>query len=501
MATSSNTAVSRARVIPFDFKQEPGSELYPGVYIGKLLGAGSQAKVYTLVDKDGKPLNRVLKIGHTDIGHTMILNKFAASMMDLQHEWELGVRIMAVLRDETGYLPGYTSTYDSCVSRDEKTGKVVFRGMILEQINGYPVRKRLQDPKFSNIKYVREMLYQLLKALDRGQRMLGFTHADMGLGNVMEHYPEVYPEGKYKSPADIPGFVESGSGSVMPLGPKIEFKIIDYGLVELNDKLAYTAGGTTPIQTIEKLEKEISGPVGHDTEEDLMFGPEDTKASSAMQWKLQKPSSSSTNANDYFLVKPKSTAHMRTKIHKHSTQEQININGAKGPVEKMYRLFWARKGDVFHLLLALGTILTERVWPKEDEKEVRMFAHLVYHVTGVKVTAYFASPEEPKSSQVMGRRDKSAVEIEQLKSFDESDDELSVIDESKDSDIYGKRKSLHNRFWRGCLGRPHMFYRAHAHPFNSGLLAGEALTSPFFGTGIPAAAPAANTSDILAFKK
>jgi hypothetical protein len=200
-------------------------------------------------------------------------------------------------------------------------------------------------------------------------------------------------------------------------------------------------------------------------------------------------------------VKPKSTAHMRTKIHKHSTQEQININGAKGPVEKMYRLFWARKGDVFHLLLALGTILTERVWPKEDEKEVRMFAHLVYHVTGVKVTAYFASPEEPKSSQVMGRRDKSAVEIEQLKSFDESDDELSVIDESKDSDIYGKRKSLHNRFWRGCLGRPHMFYRAHAHPFNSGLLAGEALTSPFFGTGIPAAAPAANTSDILAFKK
>jgi hypothetical protein len=479
-----------------DFKQEPGSELYSGVYIGKLLGAGSQAKVYTLVDKDGKPLNKVLKIGHTDIGHTMILNKFAASMMDLQHEWELGIRIMAVLRDENGYLPGYTSTFDSCVSKDEKTGKVVFRGMILEQINGYPVRKRLKDPSFCNIKYVREMLHQLLVALDRGQRLIGFTHADMGLGNVMEHYPEVYPEGTYSAPSDIPGFLESGSGSVMPLGPKIEFKIIDYGLVELNDKLAYTAGGTTPAQTIEKLEKELSGHPETDIQESLSFGPED-KDGKCDQWKLHRPSGS---PHDYFFAKPHSH-HFRRKVHKHTTQERININGACGPVEKMYRLFWARKGDVFHLLLALGSILTERVWPKEDEKEVRMFAHLVYHVTGVKVTAYFASPGEPKSSAVLGKRDKNSTAIEKVKSFDESDDELSVIDEAQGSDVYGKRKANLGSCIRGCLGRPHMFYRGHVHPFNSGLLAGEALVSPFFGATMPSPAAAADTVDILAFKK
>ncbi len=85
MAPASNpkapAAIARARVIPMDFKQQDGEELWPGCYIGKLLGAGSQAKVYTLVDKDGTPLNKVLKIGHTDIGHTMFLNKFAASMM------------------------------------------------------------------------------------------------------------------------------------------------------------------------------------------------------------------------------------------------------------------------------------------------------------------------------------------------------------------------------------------------------------------------------------
>ena len=54
---TSQSAVARARVIPLDFKQQEGEELWPGCYIGKLLGAGSQAKVYTLVDKEGKPLN------------------------------------------------------------------------------------------------------------------------------------------------------------------------------------------------------------------------------------------------------------------------------------------------------------------------------------------------------------------------------------------------------------------------------------------------------------
>lgn len=261
-------------------------------------------------------------------------------MQDLQHEWELGVRIMAVLRDENGYLPGYTSTYDSCVSVNE-AGKMIFRGMVLEQINGYPVRKRLQDPSFSNIKYVREMLYQLLSALDRGQRLLGFTHADMGLGNVMEHYPEVYPEGTYERAEDIPGFVESGSGHVMPLGPKLEFKIIDYGLVELNDKLAYTAGGTTPIQTIEKIEKEISGPVVVDSDEDMMFGPDDTRDSAVVQWKMMKPSETSADG-DYYVVKPRNERQTKklsgARVHKHTTQDHININGATGPVERMYAL-------------------------------------------------------------------------------------------------------------------------------------------------------------------
>ena len=103
----------------------------------------------------------------------------------------------------------------------------------------------------------------------------------------------------------------------------------------------------------------------------------------------------------------------------------------------------------------------------------------------------------------MGLKDKSnTMKIEKLKSFDESDDELSVIDEdAPPSRIYGKRTNFKNRCVRGCLGRGHMFYRGHVHPFNSGLLAGEALTSPFFGVDVPAPAPSASTTDVLAYKK
>ena len=36
---------------------------------------------------------------------------------------------------------------------------------------------------------VREMLFQVFSALDRAQSKLGFVHADLGMRNVMEHYP------------------------------------------------------------------------------------------------------------------------------------------------------------------------------------------------------------------------------------------------------------------------------------------------------------------------
>lgn len=61
-----------------------------------------------------------------------------------------------------------------------------------------------------------------------------------------------------------------------------------------------------------------------------------------------------------------------------------------------------------------------------------------------------------------------------------------------DDDIEGKHK---NTF--GCFGRCHMFYWAHRHPFNSGLLAGEALVSPFVGVSPPHAEPLADIHNVF----
>ena len=50
--------------------------------------------------------------------------------------------------------------------------------------------QRIDTPEFHNIHYIREMLFQVFSALDRAQRKLGFHHADLGMRNVMEHYPQ-----------------------------------------------------------------------------------------------------------------------------------------------------------------------------------------------------------------------------------------------------------------------------------------------------------------------
>ncbi|KDD71322.1 hypothetical protein H632_c5299p0, partial [Helicosporidium sp. ATCC 50920] len=67
---------------------------------------------------------------------------------------------------------------------------------------------------------------------------------------------------------------------------------------------------------------------------------------------------------------------------------------AMGPVERMYRNFWRRKGDVFHILLSLCMTLDGRVWPKRDEEDVKDFISLVFHCTGVEMRAKFCDVPE-----------------------------------------------------------------------------------------------------------
>ena len=128
-----------------------------------------------------------------------------------------------------------------------------------------------------------------------------------------------------------------------------------------------------------------------------------------------------------------------------------------GAIERMYRQFWRRKGDVFHLLLGLALTLDDRIWPKEDEEDVQLFASLVYHVTGIKMKAAFAREDEPLAVGLWGR--------------------LGHI-----GHVTGKVR--HKFGARGRVAawfrRHHIRFKAHIYPYNSGLTAGEALMSPLF---------------------
>lgn len=520
------------------------AQITKGVYLGRQLGAGVQAKVFDLVGKDGSTTGMVLKLGHSEVSPKHFLKSVAPSMMNMQSEWELGLVLKAALQepgaDITPTLPGFTATSDSVVMiQDEKRGTATFQGLTMERINGWPISKRVLDPSFHNIHYIREMLFQVFGALDQAQRTLGFCHADMGLGNVMEHYPVVFPEveeanrqanaevlanadkvtltcGSFKesplirtrspsgrkrnskeeinvqrtsqpSPLKNPrqvadfSFNSKGGTSLTPLGPDVEFKIIDYGVAELNEVLAQVAGGQDPEETLRYIQKLIlrgstprssapGGMVAALAEETLSISAQrkielvrsgDSKSSRLKKWNLL---SVGTLEDNKFALE----------LNPEMLQNTSSIKAAmlpKGPVERMYRKFWERKGDVYHLLLSLALALDDRVWPKEDEKDVQLFASLVHHVTGVKIRAYFASGKKKKRIMVMGKVHKG------------HNDRRGAASEI----IYGARVRCFAA-WR----RTKLLIAAHLKPYNSGLLAGEALMAPFFRAKPPRAQPRVN---------
>jgi hypothetical protein len=116
---------------------------------------------------------------------------------------ELGLKLRVALQDEDGKLPGFMKVCDALVSGADPDSTTPppgqrrrgrFVGMVLEKLNGWEIYKRIEDPSFHNIYYIREMLRQVFNALDRAERECGLFHADLGQRNVMECYHELYPE-------------------------------------------------------------------------------------------------------------------------------------------------------------------------------------------------------------------------------------------------------------------------------------------------------------------
>ncbi|PRW44896.1 kinase-like superfamily [Chlorella sorokiniana] len=629
-----DSAATCAILLPERYTIKEGSELWGGVKLGRLLGAGVQAKVFELVFADGQPTGKVLKIAHTDLGHKLLNNPIM--WIGMEREWEIGTQLRAALEEQGGSLPGFMRMCDCLVrSDDPASGRARFNGMIMEKLNGWEVYKRIDTPEFHNIHYVREMLFQVFSALDRAQRKLGFHHADLGMRNVMEHYPRLWAElekpaaaagaagaaggtaggtpgaagaaaagGQSLGPGDRcftcqkpqqrcpaeaeehyaavqrsggsmpraehqpwwrrsggscsrvrpkPGFSCNADGSRLPLGPNVEFKVIDYGVAVFDKQLAQAAGGYESEEVMARLNEIFAA-------RKITFGSKSKKMSLEMEtsegvvpggprrtWHLlptgirnrfrvkQTPvgatpiptqqsleadalqdaaiiraaaaaaaaeagagpgsggaggANGSGAADDQplrfrsatLLRRPgeglaKAAELMRASQAVSQDGSGVQPNPQRGtskmpqykqsPIERVYRRFWQHKGDVFHLMLGMAIVLDDRVWPKEDERDVQLFISLVHHVTGVRMKASFAEEGQPGSSGFFGR-----LACGGMPSVKHGEDTKPSL---RDYGRWGK--------WHHFFRRMHIRFQAHWSPYNSGLLAGEALVAPFFGAG------------------
>lgn len=179
-------------IVPKDFNPKVGAKLTDDLIIHKRLAGGWQGSIFEMADAKGnvRPdiVLKVLKPG--------------VLLGDLEKEWAIG-QALNVLQRPDGYLPGFMKTLEA-VRLDNK--QRTFRGMLLERLNGSTAENVVKEHNFRDIEYVRDMCYQVFRAMDVAYTILGFHHTDLRLPNVMEHYPD---------PSDR---------------SKREFKIIDYGL-------------------------------------------------------------------------------------------------------------------------------------------------------------------------------------------------------------------------------------------------------------------------------
>lgn len=505
-----------AIVMPAEYQVKEGAQLWTGVRLGKFLGAGVQAKVFQLARDDGTPIGKVIKINHADIGSKILNNNVLWIGMD--REWEIGTQLRAALQVPGGEVPGFMKVCDCLVAR--KGNQAAFSGMLMGELHGWEVYKRVDTPEFHNIHYVREMLFQTFSALDRAQRKLGFHHADLGMRNIMEHYPKIWEElsAEQGQQAEaeakkFPGYSCTADGKRLPLGPQLEFKIIDFGVAKFSSKLAAAAAGSQAQEVVERLHEQrerIKFGSAH-SRTSIEFEPSDVTEDETRMSKLRKIFKTPRNRLTVVIspvLKPMKQLVAHTRKDSSSGQadasgseskashdggdgngdgngnghggdaasaaveeyqpvrlaafqkpgylqaegdvaasrNRLSASGKKGrrkkkksPIETIYRHFWHRKGDVFHLLLGIALALDDRIWPEEDEDEVQELCSLVHHVTGIKLRATTA--EGPPGAPAFGRHK-----------------------------------------WQHWFRRWGIRLKGHILPFNSGLLAREALSHPFFGT-------------------
>ncbi|KAL0030818.1 hypothetical protein WJX77_007974 [Trebouxia sp. C0004] len=412
-----------------NFRAKEGAKLTDNLFIGKPLGVGLQGGVFLLQKADGSvDPDQVLKV----------VFKFGIGglfgMTNLEREWRVG-RHLALLTEPGEALPGFMGTGAGIVT---KSGK--FRAMILERIVGRDVSKPISSKKFHDIHYLRQMLFCVFSGLHQAQKKLAFHHADLRLPNIMEVVPDAHtiaasttdppragniqeaaqfeaehiptasgltgnlssatpsdarmrPLTGTQSGVGLMGSHGDGHSSIKTYSSDLaglqtaasraaHFKMIDFGLADFRETFGagYVAGKRGKLI---HNEPHRAQPLYSLNAKGIKEQP-GGRYSPGGHLRQKAPSRSSK-----FKFLPMPTGLL----------PEVPL------MERIYRSFWYRKGDVFALLWDMQRYIDGRVWPQEDELEVRLLMDFMFHVTGVHVRAWFAPSDklDAKKSQVLRR--------------------------------------------------------------------------------------------------
>ncbi|KAK9811650.1 hypothetical protein WJX72_007662 [[Myrmecia] bisecta] len=323
--------------VPNDFQPKEGTRISDELIVGKALGLGMQGGVYELLDASGHVAPVVLKVCHQ-----------GALLADLEREWEVG-RILNDMTKPELALPGFMG-----IGIGIRTENGKFKGMIMERLNGHTVDKELSKADFSDVHYVRQMLYEVFVSLDQAQQAYGFHHSDMRMANVMEHRASAKKEPSRVNTAKMcrsksrglrygdttlncdlsTTSYQSSTAAPPSMRKRTQFKIIDYGLANFDCDYAIVHMPEQEVEVLNRINAEL----------------------------------------------------------KHS----MNF------LERFYRWWWGRKGDVHHYLWSLIKYVDGRVWPEKDEEDVRKLFGLIHHVTGVWLKGWFARADKDKVKVTCG---------------------------------------------------------------------------------------------------
>ncbi|KAL3148346.1 hypothetical protein ABBQ38_013803 [Trebouxia sp. C0009 RCD-2024] len=456
--------------VPGSFQIKPGAKIRNDLFVGPGLGVGLQGGVFLLQDAQGRPdPDKVLKATF----------KFSlggiAGMTHMEREWAVGRRL-APLEKLDKALPGFMATGAAVLTRAG-----TFKGFVLERIHGRNSDRRIGQPCFHDITYVRQLLFSTFKSLHMAQRQLAFHHADLRLANIMEVDPSTTPlpsaagsrrtssnstpvptaphHTKSDSAEDTatPSMPHPSSGAQAQSDPTSiphphqppqlpnhwslaneaqiihRFKIIDYGLADFKELFG-------------------AGYVRSDTGHQHKHKQALYRGSSL--GKMAVPVTDADSAQgvaheEAYMRAARPVGCVAFLPHPSKLLPKM------APIEQIYRHLWKRKGDVYALLWDLQRFLDGRVWPLEDELEVRLMIDLIRHVTGVKLKAYFV-PLSHEQDQTGKKALKLQRKFSILGPFQRNDGALHVL----------RIRTIRLRSWF----KPH----------NPGLTAAEALTSPFF---------------------